>query len=127
MRTPLGALALAVLAAAWMPGAPLRSQAAPEPRLINASSDPLLAPFRFRSIGPASMGGRLDDVAVAESDPNIIYLGYAVGGVWKSENNGVTFEPVFDTYSVASIGDIAIHPRDANIVYVGTGEPNNRQ
>ena len=56
--------------------------------MINASADPLLAPFRFRSIGPASMGGRIDDIAVADSDPNIIYLGYAVGGVFKSENNG---------------------------------------
>ena len=46
------------------------------------------------------MGGRIDDIAVSETDPNIIYLGYAVGGVWKSENNGMTFEPVFDTYSV---------------------------
>src|SRR5687768_525474 len=127
MRTPLGALALAVLAAAWMPGAPLRSQAAPEPRLINASSDPLLAPFRFRSIGPASMGGRIDDIAVAESDPNIIYLGYATGGVFKSGNNGTTFEPVFEEYATASIGDIAIHPTNPDIVYIGTGEPNNRQ
>ncbi len=83
--------------------------------------------YRFRSIGPASMGGRIDDIEVAPSDQNIIYIGYAVGGVWKSENNGTTFEPVFDTYSVASIGDIAIHPTNPNIVYVGTGEANNRQ
>src|SRR5204863_4995945 len=100
--------------------------AAPAPS-INQSSDPLLQSFRFRSIGPASMGGRIDDIAVSESDPNVIYVGYAVGGVFKSENNGVSFEPVFQTYSTASIGDIAIHPRDPNIVYVGTGEPNNRQ
>ena len=46
-----------------------------EPRMINASDDPLLAPFRFRSIGPASMGGRIDDNAVSESDRNIIYAG----------------------------------------------------
>ncbi len=96
-------------------------------RAINQSADPLLAPFRFRSIGPASMGGRIDDIAVAESDPNIIYIGYAVGGVFKSENNGTTFEPVFETYNTASIGDIAIHPTNPNIVYVGTGEANNRQ
>ena len=95
--------------------------------MINASADPLLSSFRFRSIGPASMGGRIDDIAVSESDPNIIYVGYAVGGVFKSENNGTSFEPVFETYDVASIGDIAIHPTNPNIVYVGTGEPNNRQ
>ncbi|HSA56222.1 MAG TPA: hypothetical protein VLE53_10975 [Gemmatimonadaceae bacterium] len=95
--------------------------------MINQSSDPLLKNFRFRSIGPASMGGRIDDIAVSESNPSIIYLGYAVGGVWKSENNGTTFHPVFDTHEVASVGDIAIHPTNPNIVYVGTGEPNNRQ
>ena len=78
--------------------------------VINQSTDPLLASFRFRSIGPASMGGRIDDIAVSESDPNVIYIGYAVGGVFKSENNGTTFEPVFETYGTASIGDIAIHP-----------------
>src|SRR5207244_9121250 len=87
----------------------------------------LLGSFHFRSIGPASMGGRIDDIAVSETDPNIIYVGYAVGGVFKSENNGVSFKPVFETYGTASIGDIAIHPRDPDIVYVGTGEPNNRQ
>ena len=96
-------------------------------RVINQSNDPLLAAFRFRSIGPASMGGRVDDIAVSESDPNIIYIGYAVGGVYKSENNGTTFEPVFETYGAASIGDIAIHPTNPNVVYVGTGEANNRQ
>ena len=122
------ALSLAALAVPFLDVAPEAQggQGAAAP-MINQSKDPLLSSFRFRSIGPASMGGRIDDVAVAEADSSIIYLGYAVGGVWKSENGGVTFEPVFDTYSVASIGDIAIHPRDPNIVYVGTGEPNNRQ
>ena len=73
------------------------------------------------------MGGRIDDIAVSESDPSVIYVGYAVGGVFKSDNNGTTFTPVFETYGTASIGDIAIHPTNPNIVYVGTGEPNNRQ
>src|SRR5690349_7297103 len=94
---------------------------------FNVSSNPLLSSFKFRSIGPASMGGRLDDIEVSLSDPNVIYIGYAVGGAFKSEDNGVTFEPIFQTYSTASIGDIAIHPTNPNVVYVGTGEPNNRQ
>ena len=95
--------------------------------MINQANDPLLKTFRFRSIGPASMGGRIDDIAVSESDPNIIYVGYAAGGVFKSDNNGTTFTPVFETYSSASIGDIAIHPTNPDVVYVGTGEANNRQ
>ena len=73
------------------------------------------------------MGGRVDDIEVAPSDPNVIYVGYATGGLFKSDNNGTTFTPVFETYGSASIGDIAIHPTNANIVYVGTGEANNRQ
>ena len=125
LAASLGALALSLFPvtpqAQGGPAAP-----APVP-VINQSDDPVLRGFRFRSIGPASMGGRIDDIAVSETDPNVIYLGYAVGGVWKSENNGVTFEPVFDTYTTASIGDLAVHPRDPNILYVGTGEPNNRQ
>ena len=120
-------MALAALVLGGSLGAQARPAAATAAPMLYASSDPLLAPFRFRSIGPASMGGRIDDIAVSESDPNIIYLGYAVGGVFKSENNGTTFEPVFQGYGTASIGDIAIHPRNPNIVYVGTGEANNRQ
>ena len=126
----ISALPFLALALAVFPMRPVAQQNAPAPasaRAINASSDPLLSVFRFRSIGPASMGGRIDDIAVSESDPNIIYVGYAVGGVFKSENNGVSFTPVFETYDTASIGDIAIHPRDPDIVYVGTGEANNRQ
>ncbi|HEY2825676.1 MAG TPA: hypothetical protein VGI83_09045, partial [Gemmatimonadales bacterium] len=95
--------------------------------MINASQDPLLAHFRFRQIGPASMGGRIDDIEVSLSNPNVIWVGYAVGGAFKSDNLGTTFTPVFQTYSTASIGDIAIHPTNPDIVYVGTGEPNNRQ
>jgi len=92
----------------------------------NGGPTPLNA-LQFRAIGPASMGGRIDDIAVSESDPSVIYIGYAVGGVFKSENNATTFEPVFERYTTASIGDIAIHPTNPNIVYVGTGEANNRQ
>jgi photosystem II stability/assembly factor-like uncharacterized protein len=122
----LGALAIAAFGARPAAQAGAAPAEAQEP-IINQSADPLLRSFRFRSIGPASMGGRIDDIAVSESDPNVIYIGYAVGGVFKSENNGVSFEPVFQTYTTASIGDIAIHPRDPKIVYIGTGEPNNRQ
>ena len=108
---------------------PLFSQALPQrdSGMINRSTHPLLSSFRFRNLGPASMGGRIDDIEVAPSDPNIIYIGYATSGVFKSDNNGTTFTPVFETYGTASIGDIAIHPTNPNIVYVGTGEANNRQ
>jgi photosystem II stability/assembly factor-like uncharacterized protein len=117
---------LAMPLAASLVSAQGGGQAAATP-MINQSTDPLLRNFRFRSIGPASMGGRIDDVEVSESNPSIIYIGYAAGGIFKSVNNGTTFEPVFDTYEVASIGDLAIHPRNPDVVYAGTGEANNRQ
>src|SRR5262245_19311384 len=99
----------------------------PTPTPVNWSTDPMLKRFVFRGIGPASMGGRVDDIAAVESNPYIVYIGFATGGVWKSTNNGTTFTPIFDTYSSASIGDIAIAPSDPNVVWVGTGEANNRQ
>jgi photosystem II stability/assembly factor-like uncharacterized protein len=99
----------------------------PLPPPINQSDDPLLKRFVWRSIGPVNMGGRLDDIAVVEANPSTFYLGYATGGVWKTENNGTTWTPIFDTYPVSSIGDVTVAPSDPNIVYVGTGEPNNRQ
>jgi photosystem II stability/assembly factor-like uncharacterized protein len=73
------------------------------------------------------MGGRIDDFAVVESNPNIVYVGTASGGVWKTTNNGTTWEPVFDKEGVSTIGDIAIAPSDPSVVWVGSGEPNNRQ
>jgi photosystem II stability/assembly factor-like uncharacterized protein len=83
--------------------------------------------LEFREIGPAVMGGRIDDFGVVESNPNIVYAGAASGGVWKTTNNGTTWEPVFDKEGVSTIGDIAIAPSDPAVVWVGTGEPNNRQ
>src|SRR5260221_11452859 len=83
--------------------------------------------LEFRELGPAVMGGRIDDFAAVESNPNIIYVGVAAGGVWKTTNNGTTWEPVFDKEAVSTIGDIAIAPSDPSIVWVGSGEPNNRQ
>jgi len=83
--------------------------------------------LRWRAIGPAIMGGRIDDIAVVEGNPSTFYVGVATGGVWKTTNAGTTFDPIFDEQSNHSIGDICIAPSDPNIVWVGTGEPNNRQ
>ena len=87
----------------------------------------MLKRFVFRGIGPASMGGRIDDIACVENNSYICYIGAATGGVWKTTNNGTTFTNVFETYSTASIGDIAIAPSNPDILWVGTGEANNRQ
>ncbi len=93
----------------------------------NKLDDTFLKNLQFRAIGPANMGGRIDDIAVVENHPSTFYVGAATGGVWKITNNGTTFETIFDRQGSTSIGDIAIAPSDPSIVWVGTGEPNNRQ
>jgi photosystem II stability/assembly factor-like uncharacterized protein len=87
----------------------------------------ILKTLHFREIGPASMGGRIDDFAVVESNPDIIYVGAASGGVFKTQNGGTTWEPVFDSEATSTIGAITVAPSDPSIVWVGTGEANNRQ
>ncbi|HKQ06170.1 MAG TPA: hypothetical protein VJ464_13625 [Blastocatellia bacterium] len=94
----------------------------------NGSRDgSLFKQLQWRAIGPATMGGRIDDFAVVESNPTTWYVGAATGGLWKTTNNGTTFEPIFDEQGSTSIGDVAIAPSDPNIIWVGTGESNNRQ
>ena len=80
------------------------------------------ANLTFRQIGPINMSGRIVDIAVVESNPFTFYVASATGGVWKTTNNGVTFEPVFANEGTHSVGAIAVHQLDTNIVWVGTGE-----
>jgi photosystem II stability/assembly factor-like uncharacterized protein len=95
----------------------------PEPLLTESVFEGL----KWRCVGPANMGGRIDDFAVVESNPKIIYVGSASGGVWKTTNNGVTWTPIFDDQVTSSIGDVAVAPSNPDIIWVGSGEANNRQ
>ena len=90
-----------------------------------SGSNSPFAGLRFREIGSASPAGRIDDFAVLESNPAVFAT--ATGGSWKTVNQGTTFRTVFDNEPTSSIGDVAIAPTDANLVWVGTGENNNRQ
>jgi len=103
------------------------SEASPRPGGQERIAASILDRLPWRSIGPANPGGRIDDLAVVESNPRIVYVATASGGVWKTVNNGVTWTPLFDDQGTSSIGDITIAPSDPDIVWVGTGEPNNRQ
>ena len=82
--------------------------------------------LKWRSIGPANMGGRIVDIEVDQADSNRWWAATASGGLLKTENNGITFTHQFDHESTVSIGDVAIAPSDPNIVWVGTGEANPR-
>ncbi|WP_162844596.1 WD40/YVTN/BNR-like repeat-containing protein [Roseivirga pacifica] len=87
----------------------------------------MLNGLKLRNIGPATMSGRIVDLAVVESDLYTFYAATSTGGVWKTTNNGITFEPVFEKEGTHSVGDIAVHQAQPNIVWVGTGERANRQ
>jgi len=80
----------------------------------------------WRNIGPANMMGRVTDVEGVPGNANIVYVGTASGGIWKTVNGGVTWIPVFDDQPVASIGDLALEPGNPDVVYAGTGESNVR-
>jgi len=135
-RFLLAALGLIVLASAAF-----AFQAKKAPRIT--STDPGLrlkgfeqyqemkqkSPFKdlkWQFVGPTNVGGRCVDVAVvAPKGKNYtIYVAAATGGLWKTENEGTTWEPVFDQAASTSCGDVAIAPSDPNIVWLGTGEAN---
>jgi len=82
----------------------------------------VLKAFNFRSIGPTRQSGRFVDIAVPPLEPATIYAATGSGGLWKSVNHGITWESIFDTQPVVSIGDIAVAPSNPAIVWVGTGE-----
>ncbi len=83
--------------------------------------------LHFRSIGPAIMSGRISDFAVYEANPAIFYVGTAHGGVWKTTSNGAQFTPLLQDRGLLSIGAVAVQQSNPDVVWVGTGESNNRQ
>src|SRR5258705_4881097 len=75
-----------------------------------------------RNIGPAGMSGRVTSIDAQINNPDIIYLGTASGGVWKTENSGTTWKPVFDEQPILNIGSVAIQQSNPDVVWVGTSE-----
>ncbi len=121
-------LALVLLASDTATGQAAFDSAQAAPAAAQAQPADPFAGLAFRNIGPSTMGGRIDDVAVLESNPAVFFVAAATGGLWKTTNNGTTWEVLFDDQDNAvSIGDIAIPADDANTVWVGSGENNNRQ
>ena len=107
-------LIVAVCIAAFA-GLPLTAQQTPD----------LFKNVSFREIGSTHRGGRFVDFAVVESAPRTFYAANATGGVWKTENGGVSFTQVFDSPTVASVGAVALSQSNPDVVYVGSGEANN--
>jgi photosystem II stability/assembly factor-like uncharacterized protein len=99
-----------------------RATAAEAPLPPNATVDPkLYDAMQWRLIGPFR-GGRVLAVTGVDSQPNTYYMGAVAGGVWKTQDGGITWDPLFDKQSVSSIGAIAVSESDPNVIYAGTGE-----
>ena len=113
-----------VRSAALFAGAALINPAAASAQTTLATA---ISHLEYREIGPALMGGRIADLAVVESRPQVFYIATGTGGVWKTENHGTSWTPLFDDQPVSSIGDVTIDQSNPNLVWVGTGEPQNRQ
>jgi len=78
--------------------------------------------LKWRSIGPALMAGRIADIAIHPQDESIWYVAVGSGGVWKTINSGVSWDPIFDDLSVYSTGCVTIDPSNSSVIWVGTGE-----
>ncbi len=89
--------------------------------------DVSLSGFKWRSVGPALTSGRIGDLAVHPNTRSTYYVAVASGGVWKTENAGTTFEPIFDSQGSYSIGCVSLDPNNPNVAWVGTGENNNQR
>jgi len=100
---------------------------APATATAQTTLETAISHLQYREIGPALMGGRIADLAVVESKPQIFYIATGTGGVWKTENHGTSWTPLFDDQPTSSIGDVTLDQSNPNLVWVGTGEPQNRQ
>ncbi|MEQ5791924.1 hypothetical protein J4E06_12720 [Muricauda sp. NFXS6] len=86
----------------------------------------LVQDMKPRNIGPAGMSGRVTSIDVVHSNPDIMFVGTASGGLWKSTSGGIKWEPIFDNEVTASIGAVAIQQSNPSVIWVGTGEGNPR-
>ncbi|MBK7600046.1 MAG: hypothetical protein IPJ07_16585 [Acidobacteria bacterium] len=117
----LAIMAATIVAAPFV--AHLQTSAAQTPASPESAA---LTNLRWRSIGPANMGGRVTDIAGIPGNPDIYYVAGANGGIHKTINGGVTFRPIFENQEVYSIGALAIAPSDNEVLWVGTGEGDPR-
>ncbi len=97
--------------------------AAQKKKLLKSQS--ILQNYPVRGIGPQVMGGRVVDIESSSKNPNVYYVAYASGGVFKTETQGMSFEPIFDEQERMTIGDMAVHPQNDQVIWVGTGENNS--
>ncbi|MCO4099569.1 MAG: glycosyl hydrolase [Gemmatimonas sp.] len=125
LRTGCGRALASLAAGLLLPAMLLAQGALPDSQLVR--------PLTYRNIGPASMSGRITDIAVVEGPRSVrggrlgttMYVAVATGGIWKSTNAGLTWAPVSDSIGVGSIGAVAVAPSNGDVVWAGSGESNN--
>ncbi len=113
-----------LLACAFLGAQEAPKPAAAKPEANDPWQESTFRAFRLRSIGPALLSGRVNIIVVHPGHPATWYAGVASGGVWKTTNAGTTWTPIFQNEGSYSIGDVALDPRDPNVIWVGTGEHN---
>jgi photosystem II stability/assembly factor-like uncharacterized protein len=86
-----------------------------------------LEAIAFRSVGPSLTTGRISDIAVDPTNPSVWYVAASSGNLWKTENRGNSWSPIFEDYGSFSLGVVTVDPRDSNVVWLGTGENNNQR
>jgi len=106
---------------------PCSAQQKPVPDRGPVLNSETFSALKFRSIGPAVTSGRISDFAVNPNNHSEYYVATSSGGVWKTSNKGVTYQPIFDGQGSYSVGCVSLAPANANIVWVGTGENNNQR
>lgn len=106
---------------------PVLSFAQNKPATSNDFNTGTFSNLKFRSIGPAVTSGRISDFAVNPTNTSEYYVASSAGGVWKTTNHGVTFQPIFDAQGSYSIGCVTIDPNNSNVIWVGSGENNNQR
>jgi photosystem II stability/assembly factor-like uncharacterized protein len=87
----------------------------------------ILAGLELRSIGPALVTGRIQDIEIDPRNPSVWYVASAFGGLWKTENRGITFTPIFDKGGSFTLCCVVVDPRDSNVVWLGTGENKSQR
>ncbi len=126
--TLIFALLLAGSFSLWAQKKETRKDAKPSESQIKPSvPSSFFGAVSFRSVGPAWASGRIADIAVNPCNHSEIYAAVASGNIWKSVNNGTTWEPIFEKYGAYSIGCIVIDPDNHNVIWAGTGENNHQR
>jgi photosystem II stability/assembly factor-like uncharacterized protein len=126
-RSSVVAVGAVLALAASQVGAQARQTRGPSAAPVATISAETLAPMNFRMLGPGLVTGRVQDIAIDPTNPRVWYVASAFGGLWKTENRGITFEPIFDNGGSFTLCCIVIDPKNSNVLWLGTGENTSQR